>query len=41
MKTVIILFGPKGVGKTHLGAVMERPMNVPFLRVEPLFCLCL
>jgi shikimate kinase len=37
MKLIIILIGPKGSGKTYLGALLERYFNITFLRVEPIF----
>ena len=36
-KTVIILVGPKGSGKTHIGTVFERRAGISFLRVEPIW----
>jgi 2-phosphoglycerate kinase len=36
-KTLLILVGPKGSGKTHIGAVVERMLGIRFLRVEPIF----
>ena len=36
-KTVIMLIGPKGSGKTHIGTVIEKKANIPFLRVEPIW----
>ncbi len=35
--TLLILVGPKGSGKTHIGAVVERVLGIRFLRVEPIF----
>ena len=35
--TLLILVGPKGSGKTHIGTVIERHLGVRFLRVEPIF----
>lgn len=37
MKTLILLIGPKGAGKTHIGVTVERELGIPFLRVEPLW----
>jgi len=37
MKTVLVLVGPKGSGKTHIGALLQRRTGTRFLRVEPLF----
>lgn len=37
MKTLILLIGPKGSGKTHIGSVVEKELEIPFLRVEPLW----
>ncbi|MDD9943517.1 MAG: AAA family ATPase [Myxococcales bacterium] len=34
MKTIHILIGPKGSGKTFIGSLLERRLGVPFLRVE-------
>jgi shikimate kinase len=34
---VVILLGPKGSGKTHVGTLVERELGVRFLRVEPIF----
>ena len=34
---LLILVGPKGSGKSHIGAVVERRLGVRFLRVEPIF----
>jgi 2-phosphoglycerate kinase len=34
---LLILVGPKGSGKSHIGAVVERCLGVRFLRVEPIF----
>lgn len=36
-KTVILLIGPKGAGKTHLASRMEEEIGIPFLRVEPIW----
>lgn len=36
-KTVIMLIGPKGSGKTHIGTVLEKLNGVIFLRVEPIW----
>jgi ATP-dependent protease HslVU (ClpYQ) ATPase subunit len=36
-KTVIMLIGPKGSGKTHIGLVLEKKTDIPFLRVEPIW----
>lgn len=35
--TLLILVGPKGSGKTHIGTVLERHLGIRFLRVEPIF----
>jgi hypothetical protein len=35
--SVWILIGPKGAGKTFIGALLERERGIPFLRVEPVF----
>ncbi len=37
MKTLYLLIGPKGAGKTHIGQTIERTLQVPFLRVEPIW----
>ena len=35
-KTVYILIGPKGCGKSYVGTLLERELGLKFLRVEPL-----
>lgn len=35
--TLLILVGPKGSGKTYIGAILERRLGIRFLRVEPIF----
>jgi shikimate kinase len=35
--TVVMLVGPKGSGKTHIGTVLERLTRVRFLRVESIW----
>ncbi len=35
-KTVFILVGPKGSGKTHIGALLEKEIGLKFLSVEKL-----
>jgi predicted ABC-type ATPase len=35
--TVVVLVGPKGAGKTFVGALAEAELGVRFLRVEPIF----
>lgn len=37
MKTVFILVGPKGTGKSFIGDLLNRKLGVHFLRVEPIF----
>lgn len=37
MKTLFILIGPKGSGKTHIGSVVDAQTNIKFLRVEPIW----
>jgi len=37
MKTVYILIGPKGSGKTYIGKLIEKELNIKFLDVEPYF----
>lgn len=34
---MVMLIGPKGSGKTHIGAVVARQTGMAFLRVEPLW----
>lgn len=34
---VLLLVGPKGSGKTHVGTLVGEALGVPFLRVEPIF----
>lgn len=36
-RSVLILVGPKGAGKTHVGTLVESELGVRFLRVEPIF----
>ncbi|MDH4070225.1 MAG: shikimate kinase [Ignavibacteria bacterium] len=36
-KTVVMLIGPKGSGKTHIGTVVEKRLGIKFLRVEPIW----
>ena len=36
-KKVIILIGPKGSGKTHIGTVAAKQTDMTFLPVEPLW----
>ena len=33
-KTLIILVGPKGSGKTYIGTLLEKRLRIPFFRVE-------
>jgi shikimate kinase len=33
----VVLFGPKGSGKSHIGRVLERAFGVLFFHVEPLW----
>ena len=35
--TLLVLVGPKGSGKTHVGTVIEARLGVRFIRVEPIF----
>jgi shikimate kinase len=35
-KTVYIIVGPKGSGKTHVGTMLDRELGLRFLSVEPL-----
>ncbi|MDD5178195.1 MAG: AAA family ATPase [Candidatus Nanoarchaeia archaeon] len=37
MKTVYILIGPKGSGKTYIGELLERKLAIRFLSVESYF----
>ena len=37
MKTIFILIGPKGSGKSYIGKLIEKNLSIRFLRVEPLF----
>lgn len=37
MKSLIILLGPKGSGKTYIGSLIEKSSNILFFRVEPEF----
>jgi shikimate kinase len=34
MKTIYILIGLKGSGKTYIGTLLQNKRNIPFLRVE-------
>lgn len=36
-KTILLLIGPKGAGKTYLGSRLEREVAIPFVRVEPIW----
>ena len=36
-KTLYMLIGPKGVGKTHIGMLANRHTDIAFLRVEPVW----
>lgn len=35
-KTVFILIGPKGSGKSHVGTIVEKYFGIPFLNVDTL-----
>jgi len=37
MKTVVLLVGPKGAGKSTIGDLLSNELGLCFLRVEPLF----
>lgn len=37
MPMLIVLVGPKGSGKSHIGRVLERHLGVHFFHVEPLW----
>ena len=36
-KTLFMLIGPKGSGKTHIGTLVNRRTDILFLRVEPIW----
>jgi len=36
-KTLFILIGPKGSGKTHIGTLVSQHSDIEFLRVEPIW----
>jgi RimJ/RimL family protein N-acetyltransferase/shikimate kinase len=36
-KTLFMLIGPKGSGKTHIGTIVNRHTDIVFLRVEPIW----
>jgi ABC-type glutathione transport system ATPase component len=36
-KTLFILVGPKGSGKTHIGTLVNQYTDITFLRVEPIW----
>ena len=36
-RSVLVLVGPKGSGKTYVGALINKEPGVRFLRVEPIF----
>lgn len=36
-RSVLVLVGPKGSGKTFIGSLVSEHLGVPFLRVEPIF----
>lgn len=36
-RSVLVLVGPKGSGKTYVGTLINKELGVPFLRVEPIF----
>ncbi len=36
-KILYMLIGPKGVGKTHIGTLVNRYTDIAFLRVEPVW----
>lgn len=35
--TVVVLLGPKGAGKSHLGRLLDRRLGIAFLDVEAIF----
>jgi len=37
MKTLWLLIGPKGAGKTHIGMVIDQHTDIHFLSVEPVW----
>lgn len=37
MKTIYILIGPKGSGKTYIGELIQKKLAIKFLSVEPYF----
>ena len=36
-KTLFMLIGPKGSGKTHIGTLAQQHTDFVFLRVEPIW----
>jgi predicted ABC-type ATPase len=36
-KTLFMLVGPKGSGKTHIGTLVQQHTDIVFLRVEPIW----
>ena len=36
-KTIYMLIGPKGSGKTHVGTLINNNTNIKFLRVESIW----
>lgn len=36
-KTLFMLIGPKGSGKTHIGTLVDQHTDIAFLRVEPIW----
>jgi shikimate kinase len=36
-KTLYMLIGPKGSGKTHIGTLVNKSTDIKFLRVEPVW----
>ncbi|MFH1770140.1 MAG: AAA family ATPase [archaeon] len=37
MKTIYLLIGPKGSGKSYIGNLIEKELGISFLNVEPFF----
>jgi len=37
MKTIFILIGPKGSGKSYIGELIEKTLSIHFMPIEPLF----
>ena len=37
ISNLLLLVGAKGSGKSYIGALLERELGIPFLRVEPIW----